>query len=460
MKTIMHPTLFSGLILLGMASVATAQQTPRSAGAQVNSVSTTHTIAPVATSMMHDGYGYVYSDKQINEADLKSKEVSKEIAIPKSGEIYIEISSRNVVIKTWDQQKVKVTTTVYFDGESNLTDDEWLEKANLSLKTLGTSVKIKSGNVRGNSFYTYNDARGAFGLSGGTAIFNGNGQNIGSKSNMKKIVTITVPSGSKVDIESKYADVTLPAGISDASVDITNGNLETENLNKLILRSKYSNANVGDIKTAELEFTNGRFTAKNIDDLDIDSKYSTIEMAAAKKLVLRSTNDEYEVEEAGEVRGRKSYGNLRITRLDGSLELDGTNADVKIRNVGPALSMIKLDDKYADIRIPLRNVKNYSVDFTGAYSSVYGNFEKVPVTEKTAEKTVKGLGSVVTATAAGTLRSSTEPLTVTGRLAPMYPLAPVGWSEGNSPSRFTAAVGDGKGLKIDIKCQNCTVDFK
>jgi len=34
------------------------------------------------------------------------------------------------------------------------------------------------------------------------------------------------------------------------------------------------------------------------------------------------------------------------------------------------------------------------------------------------------------------------------------------YSDNNSPSHFTASGGDGKGLKIDIKCQNCTVDFK
>ena len=30
----------------------------------------------------------------------------------------------------------------------------------------------------------------------------------------------------------------------------------------------------------------------------------------------------------------------------------------------------------------------------------------------------------------------------------------------NTPPRFTATIGDGKGLKIAIKCPNCTVDFK
>ena len=206
---------------------------------------------------------------------------------------------------------------------------------------------------------------------------------------------------------------------------------------------------MGDVKTAEVEFMNGRFNAKNIDDLDIDSKSSTVEMASTKKLTLRSTNDEYEMEEAGEVRGRKNYGNLRITRLNTSLELDGANADIKIRNAGPSVSMIKLDDKYADVRIPLRNTKNYSIDFTGSYSSVYGNFEKKPVGMET--KKDEPAGNAAPTAVGADIQRDLQRVTVLRGVS--------SWND-NSPSRFTAAVGDGKGLKIDIKCQNCTVDFK
>ncbi len=105
-----------------------------------------------------------------------------------------------------------------------------------------------------------------------------------------------------------------------------------------------------------------------------------------------------------------------------------------------------MDNKYADIRIPLRETKNYAVDFTGNYSSVYGNFEKVPVTVKEKE-------------------SETAPSSISGsfsrNLAAKSGLGSV-WttSSSNGPSKFTAVVGDGKGLKVDMKCQNCTVDFK
>lgn len=360
--------------------------------------------------------------------DLKSKEVSQEVIAPKGGEIFLENNNRPIVVKTWAEQKVKVVTTVFFEGEGKLSDEEWFEKLNLSLRTLGNSVKIKSGNVSGGSYTVMGNTYGWNWGGEGVAVFNGQGQNIGTKSNTRRIVTVYVPANSKMDIETRYADIEL-GDLASLSLDITNGNVDGGNVNELKLRSRYGNASFGNSKYAEVEFTNGRFTLAGADELDIDSKYATIEVGSSKKITMRSTNDEYELEEVGSLSGRKNYGNLRITKLNTALEMDGTNADIKVRNVGASLENISIDNKYADIRIPLRNVKSYAVDFTGPYSSVYGNFEKksVPVAEDKAK------------TENNQMR----------------------WAEVDSsnPSRFTAKVGEG-GAKLVLKCQNCTVDLK
>ncbi|MFX5817423.1 hypothetical protein ABTE26_21230, partial [Acinetobacter baumannii] len=78
-----------------------------------------------------------------------------------------------------------------------LTDEEWFEKLNLSLRVLGSSVKIKSGSIGGGS-YTINgqtygwSSVGGSNNQGGVAVFNGSGQNIGTKSNIKRVVTVYV----------------------------------------------------------------------------------------------------------------------------------------------------------------------------------------------------------------------------------------------------------------------------
>lgn len=411
------------------------------------------------------------NDKKVKVEDLKSKEVSQEIAMPKGGEVYLELNSRSVQVKTWDQPKIKVVATALYEGENKLTDEQWIEKLGLSLKALGTSVKIKAGNQ--SNFYvsfgegTYaatrrlDESQSAVTVFGTGTVTSGN--KMGSSS--RKIITVYMPANTSIDVECKYGEVKLPANVGDVLVDVSNGSFEAEDLGKLRLRSKYSNANIGNVKEAEVEFANGRFTAKDIDDLDIESKYATIEMASAKKIKLVSSNDEFEVEDVVEIRGRKNYGNLRITRLSASIELEGNNADVKIRKVGPNVKYIKFENRYADIRIPLREFKNYAIDFTGPYSTVYGDFEKVEQEYDPSKDKTVSTGAIRATTIPSNTDNNNPPMAVAkGTLSGVSTLSRItsGFRYGgaNTPAKFLAKVGDGNGLKVDIKCQNCTVDFK
>ncbi len=372
--------------------------------------------------------------------DLKSKEVSIELSASKMTDVYIESTSRPLEIKVWDQPKVKVVTTIYFEGDANkLSDEEWFEKLNISVKATNGSVRIKSGTV-GSGSYSFNGNNYAWSSAGadGIAIFNGEGDNIKTKSNVKRWITVYMPKDNKLDIENKYADITITANINKLHLDITNGNVEMQDANTLLLRSKYSNVNMGNVKLAEVDFINGRFTAKDLQELDMDTKYSTVEIATLKKATLRSTNDEYEIEEVGQLQGRKNYGNLRITKLTNSIELDGTNADVKVRNIAPSVDVIKIDNKYADLRLPLRNLKNYSINYIGPWSTVYGNFDKKPLKADVKTTSVE--------------RSLSDDMRELKKVVVTI--------DKDNDSNFSASAGDGKGTKIDIKCQNCTVDFK
>jgi len=405
---------------------------------QLNALGTT--LRPV------EGFYYPGAEKQIDPKDLKSKEISTEVSATKAQDIYIENNNRAIEIKTWEQPKVKIVTTIFYEGEgSKVTDEEWFEKLNISLRSAASSIKIKSGTVGGGS-YTINGNAYAWSSGGGnnTAVFNADGQNIGTQSKLKRQVTIYVPKDNKVDLETKYAEVLISGNLNKLNADITNGGLEIQDVANLTLRSKYANVTTGNIKNGEVELINGRLIMKDADDLDLDTKYATIEAGTIKKINIRSTNDEYELEEVGSLQGRKNYGNLRITKLNTAFELDGTNADVKVRNIAASLESIKINNKYADIRLPMRNVKSYAVTYLGAYSTVYAGFEKKAVIEK--ETPVK-TGNAKEDGLADNLRTINRSLARTG-------------GDGDNDSHFTATVGDGKGAKLDLKCQNCTVDFK
>lgn len=385
-------------------------------------------LAPLGEINGSVNYNY---EGEYNTKNLNSKEISMEMNVGKSAEIYFDNTQRTVEIKTWDQPKVKVVTTVWFEGEGKLSDEEWFEKLNITVKMLGTSVRVKSNTVSGGGTYYASGQNFTWssGGSNGVAVFDGEGKNLGTKNNAKRIVTLYIPKDNKLDLESRYADVSIANPIKKLEADITNGNLELlGEINNLKLRSKYSNVTVDVVSTGEIDFMNGNITIREAKDVELDTKYSNVEIGTASKLNFTSSNDEYDIDEAGSIVGRKNYGNFRITKLSESLEMDGTNADVKVKNIAPTVTAIKIDNKYADLRLPMRNVKNYTVDYEGPYSTIYANFEKKAKTSSTK-----------------TTRTS---------------WASSGCDECASDNNFTATVGTGTGTKVEVKCQNCTVDFK
>jgi len=370
-------------------------------------------------------------NSNLNGNTASNKEISVEVNAGRGGDVYIDNTSRTLEIKTWNESKVKVVTTVFYDGDGNkLSDEEWFEKLNIGVKSLGNSVRIKAGTL---------SSGGSFEVMGNTYSWS-SGIGDGNNSGTKRMITIYVPKENKLEIESKYSDITIDDNINKLTADITNGNLDVQDVNGLTLRSKYANVSSGNLQTAEVEFINGHFSTKEVGEIDLDTKYSTVDIASANKINLVSTNDDYDIEEVSDLQGQKNYGNLRISKLNKSIEMDGTNADIKVRSISPSTETIKFDNKYADIRLPLRNVRNYTINYIGSYSTVYGNFEKKAYTGKAFK-----MSSSVKETLAEKMKALNES---------------TNGDDDNSNNKFSASVGDGRGTEIDMRCQNCTVDFK
>jgi hypothetical protein len=271
-----------------------------------------------------------------------------------------------------------------------------------------------------------------------------------------KTLTIYVPAGSKLDIDDKNGNITLTEDYPQATIKISNASLDARKIGNLTLTAKYANVNIGDIDDAEIEFEQGTFTAGNIKNLDMDSKSSTIEYESGNNLTLRSQNDNYTIESLQTLDGRKTYGDLRITKLYKSIDIEGANADIRIRHLMPEAQKVKINDKYADIRLPVRDLKNYTVSFKGNYSTVFAPFEKIAAKDDSEKKDD---------TKKTTDKKKVEKDQVTtGYFLRNDRLYTFGGDNGaeNSPSSFTAKVGDTNGAhtQFDLTCQQCNVDFK
>lgn len=345
--------------------------------------------------------------------DVKSKEIVTEFPCDDRATIFLENILRRVNIRTTNEPKVRLVTTVYYQGDPAYTDAEWLELLHLGISGNAHNVVVKSNMPGRPAIKTAPPSlplkRTADTLiANGIAVFDSSGKWVNRKSDIRRNIILYIPVSAKLDIESKYSDVSLENNLEEVKVRLANGSCTMMDVMKLTVNSVYGNIYAGNIRTADADIANGRFKAKTIMALDVHSKNAVVELDLAQSVKMVSEADRYEIEEAETITGTTNYGDLRVTALKTSLDLTGVNANVKLRFIDPAATLIKIDDKYADLRLPIGYIKNYTVDFEGANSDVYAPFEKAGATD----------------------------------------------------TSFKSAIGTGKGTSFQLKCNNCTVDFK
>lgn len=402
------------------------------------------------------------------------KKVEKEIQTSNSPHIFITNNNRDIEIKTWNENKVKVDVTAKYDSATNPTDKELWKKSDINISGSGDLINIISGAEEAADGYSIispvstntinssdsnsnrvigitgsgNSSDHAYTIEGANNRLEG----IQLKTKRKKTspvfhvvkagntFTVTslgltlphsakekailyIPKNATIKIKSQYGNIIISSNVSDINLDITNANVYAADADNVKLDSKFSNIDFGNINRADIKLEQGRFSSKNINNLHVDSKSASVEVDSVKTITLQSDNDDYDLQAVGELNGKKDFGNLTIGSLGINFDLEGTNADIKLRNIATTCEFINIEDQFANLRLSIKNLKNAALDFDGKYSTVYTLADKVPVIDTTTKNNP---------------------------------------TNEENPIRFKSEIGNvrDKHTVLQIKCPNCIVDLR
>jgi hypothetical protein len=354
----------------------------------------------------------------LHAQEVKLIEVTDEISCDAAATVFIGNIIRRVTVLTTHENKVRLVTSVAYEGNPGYTNEEWLEKLELKVSGTAGNVNVKCGNMperpnrapdRPNRAPERPQRQIPNNLTpNGTVVFDSQGNWLYKKGNIRRNIIVYVPAGSKLDIDSRYAEIILDSNMREVNARITNGSMTMKDADSLVLNSTYGSVYASNIGHAEVGLNRGWFHAKDISTLDINSNVSTVELGALGQVKMISNDDQYDMEEAGVISGEKNFGSITVNTLRNSLDLTGVNANIKVHNIEPGVSVIKIDGQYADLRLPVDNLKDYTVNFEGRGSNLYTPFERLHATD----------------------------------------------------SSFHVTVGTGKKNSFRLKCSNCTVDMK
>jgi hypothetical protein len=401
-------------------------------------------------------------------------ELHKELPYTKGGLVKITNNKWNLNIRTWNKDKVKFSIQVDGNADS-LNKTDWASAIGVNFLSTGKDIDIKVLNLpnRKENLNVQQATKDVIGDGTGstqpTVLNSGLGVNklspvpqqrafqmglVPANAAMSpEVITIYIPENTPLEINNTHTSVLITNDIGTAVFKLNNANvIATGNIAKLKVTASLSNLSFEDVQDAELDLSNGcSFRAKNVKVMDIESKSSRIEYEKGGSLYIRSTIDDYTIDEIDKVDGRKTYGSMRIGQLNNTLQLEGANADIKIRTISPTVELVRINNLFANLRLPLKSLTNYTVKFDGIYSSVFAPFEMIPTIPDEKTKQASNAEQMKNASSGtGTL------LSIMGQVPNQFGQKP------NVPSGFTASSGNitGKQTKIEIVCPQCLVDFK
>jgi hypothetical protein len=283
---------------------------------------------------------------------------SKEIVTLPNPTVSIESAGHDIIISAWDENKVKVV--VESDDTKLLPPGKNLfEGFYITLNGNASTVRIRVDWKR----------------------FQGDGLKKIVQGNVKPLkarMTVYLPARSGLNIDNRFSDIVLNNDFAEADFRLVGGELVAFNIDKLRLDAQLAKIRIGNVIKANVVLEgNHKLYAKRIETLHIKSNGSDISYDGGRYAYIESEIDKYSIGTIDTLICSKTSGTLVVSAVAKSLELQGSNADMTIRTISPAVKNVQVINRHATIRVPLNSFKNLKLDFEGLNSIVHTPIEVV-----------------------------------------------------------------------------------
>jgi hypothetical protein len=375
----------------------------------------------------------------------RSRNLSMEITCRANDTVYINNNYKKLIIKVIPSQKMRLSTSINYREALNNRDHEVLKLMGIEIGRSGNHVTATINTATPESYRDSNDKNDIKDASVSAAC-----RELNSETNVKRALLIELPGNAIIFLTSKFADADIESYVPYVNVTITNGTLKMGSAGYAVIKSKFSTVKVDDINNAHLNLVATKFTGGNVILMNVVSSNSSLQLDRSGTMQLNSVSDQYQVENAGSISGNKNFGKLTIEHLKDQLILTGANADLKISSVAAETPLIKIDNKYADLKVPVYHLNNYSIHYEGSPRDV----TKISV--------ANGGGSITAVQIAKKDSFANTTFTAAGNAAVKDSNNNTIKGTGINKTVFEAISGDvkGKHTKVDIVCAFCNVAFK
>lgn len=297
----------------------------------------------------------MYTDTITLKKGYRSRELLTEISCFEGDTVYINNNNKKVIIKTVPSQRVRLSSVITYKEALNERDLQLFRKMGVEISRDKHSVTANINSTR--PLLTGRQHEECDEL-------------LNSETNLKRPLLIEVPGNAILVILSKYADANIENYVQTVTAQMMYGNLTMSDAGNATIKGSNAVIKAANMDAAVLNLSASRFTAGTITNMNVLSNTSALKLNSCSKMELNSTSDEFTIDNAGSISGNKNFGKLNIENLKEMLVLSGTGAVIGITNFSLGSPLIKIDGKFADVKLPLSRQENFAVYYEGSYKDV------------------------------------------------------------------------------------------
>lgn len=249
-----------------------------------------------------------------------SKTIKKEFAISPTGTTYLDNKYGNVEVKTWDQNRVRITATIKVNAGSQSAADAIFDRITINFSAGEEYAKAQTSIEPSKNNWLQWSWLGI------------------SRNDYSINYEVFLPETNNLDIRHRYGDLFVAAMKGRVQLDVKYVNFKVEAMgDNSSLLFGYGNGTVSRAGNLSAEVSYSKLNLEEANDIKINSKYTQVNIGKAKDLHAVSRYDTYVIQKIQDLTNTGAYDNFKVNIAE-SIEFNSKYSGLKAEKINRSLT--------------------------------------------------------------------------------------------------------------------------
>ncbi len=286
--------------------------------------------------------------KEHNGKYTKQKTIRKTVLVNFDATVSIDNKYGNMMITTWDEDKIDIEVVVTISADS----EKWVDQKL-------ASITVNFG--------------GSKSLYSAETIFD-KSDNYGKSSSMEVNYTVKIPKNGSVKLDNKYGNIVMHDLNGSSDIVCKYGKITLGKLNNSsnTIKIDYcSKSSIESVKNATINAKYSGLVLSDFSNLDLNSSYTDVSILNGNNLTYQSNYGKISVGKVTNLEGNGNYLTIKIAEIQSNLKLTTNYSNITLNAVSEKANNIAITAGYTNIKI--NHNPNYYFDFD--ITTKYANFK-------------------------------------------------------------------------------------